>query len=102
MANIMLACSQGMSTSFLVEKMQKAARELNMEGRIWAVGNGQIQESSKNADIILLAPQIRFRKAEIEKQIDRACPVEIIDMMDYGTMNGKAVLEKTLKILNRE
>lgn len=99
MANIMLACAQGMSTSFLVEKMQKAAETLKEEGKIWAVGNGQIQDNCKDADIILLGPQIRFRKAEIEKQINYSCPVEIIDMMDYGTLNGEAVLKKALERL---
>lgn len=99
MANIMLACAQGMSTSFLVEEMLKAAEELNIEGRIWAVGNGQILDHCKEADIILLGPQIRFRKPEIEKQIRYYCPVEVIDMMDYGTLNGEAVLKKALKRL---
>lgn len=99
MANIMLACAQGMSTSFLVEKMQKAADILKVEGKIWAVGSGQIQDNCKDADIILLGPQIRFRKAEIEKQIKYSCPVEIIDMMDYGTLNGEAVLNKALERL---
>lgn len=99
MANIMLACAQGMSTSFLVEKMQRAAEEMKEEGKIWAVGNGQIRDSSRDADIILLGPQIRFRKAEIEKQINYHCPVEIIDMMDYGTLNGEAVLKKVLERL---
>lgn len=95
----MLACAQGMSTSSLVEKMQRAAEELKVEGKIWAVGNGQIRDNCKDADIILLGPQIRFRKAEIEKQINYYCPVEIIDMMDYGTLNGEAVLKKALERL---
>ncbi len=99
MANIMLACAQGMSTSFLVERMQRAAQTMKLEGKIWAVGSGQIQDESRNADIILLGPQIRFRKAEIEKQIGHRCPVEIIDMLDYGFMNGEAVLKKALKML---
>lgn len=99
MANIMLACAQGMSTSFLVERMQKAADAQKLEGRIWAVGNGQIQDGSRDADIILLGPQIRFRKAEIEKQINHRCPVEVIDMLDYGSMNGEAVLKMALRML---
>lgn len=99
MVNIMLACAQGMSTSFLVERMRKAAEMLHVEGKIWAVGSGQIQDNSKDADIILLGPQIRFRKAEIEKQINHSCPVETIDMLDYGTMNGESVLKMALRIL---
>ena len=52
---------------------------------------------------ILLGPQVRFQKAAIEKlaagRKAGAIPVDVIDMRDYGTMNGKAVFEAAMKMI---
>lgn len=100
MIHIMLVCAQGMSTSLLVLKMEEAARSQEIEAEIWATGNGQIQDEYERADIIMLGPQVRFRKKAIEEQIDRRCPVAAIDMSDYGMINGAAVLKKAMEIVN--
>lgn len=102
MKNIMLVCAQGMSTSLLVKKMEKAAKELNIDANIWAIGNLSVQDEFKKADIILLGPQIRFRKKDIEQQINKHCPVEAIDMIDYGMANGEAILKKALNIIDEK
>ena len=39
--NILLCCSAGMSTSLLVEKMKKAAQNMDVKAKIWAVVNGK-------------------------------------------------------------
>ena len=101
MVNILLVCAQGMSTSLLVKKMEAAAEKMALEATIWAVGNGQIQDEYAKADIILLGPQIRFRKKSVEEQINGHCPVAAIEMVDYGTINGEAVLKKALAIINQ-
>lgn len=44
MKNIMLCCAAGMSTSLLVTKMEKAAKEQNIEAKIWAV---PVEEAKK-------------------------------------------------------
>ena len=48
---------------------------------------------------MLLGPQVRYLKKKMEARVNGRIPVEVIDMKDYGSMNGKAVLEKTLAIL---
>ena len=52
---------------------------------------------------ILLGPQVRFQKAAIEKlaagRKAGPIPVDVIDMRDYGTMNGKAVFETAMKMI---
>lgn len=100
MTHIMLVCAQGMSTSLLVLKMEEAAKKKKIEATIWATGNGQIQDEYQQADIILLGPQVRFRKAAIEEQIGHKCPVVPIEMVDYGMINGDAVLTKALEMLH--
>lgn len=91
MKNILLVCNAGMSTSALVKKMEAAAVEMNVEAKIWAVGDADKATHIPNADIILLGPQVRFMKATIEGIADGK-PVMVIDMASYGTMNGQKVL----------
>ena len=96
MKNILLCCSAGMSTSMLVNKMKEASKALNVESKIWAVAKNDLQAHKDEADIILLGPQIRFALNEIKQEVNDTIPIKVIDVMDYGTMNGKKVLEDAL------
>lgn len=98
MRNIVLFCSAGMSTSLLVNKMCTAASEANYECRINAYAVASSKEKGKDADIILLAPQIRFSRAKIEREFPGK-PILSIDMQSYGTMNGAEVIAQVRKTL---
>ena len=102
MKTILLVCSAGMSTSLLVTKMEAAAKEQGVEAKIFALPFSDAPRVLE-VDCILLGPQVRFQKAAIEKLAASrkagAIPVDVIDMRDYGTMNGKAVLASALKLL---
>lgn len=101
MIKIMLACSAGMSTSLLVTKMESAAKEMGIEAKIWAISEANIDKEVKDTDVILLGPQVRFmlnKATEIAKPYN--VPVEVINMMNYGTCNGKAVLERAIELIN--
>lgn len=101
MKNILLVCSAGMSTSLLVNKMKEAAKEKGIEINIEALPVGECANVIDKMDIVLLGPQVRFQKAQVEDLAKGRIPVEVIDMRLYGTMNGKAVLEQALdKIQN--
>ena len=101
--NILLVCAAGMSTSLLVNRMNDAAKAKGIELNIEAHPVGSIDSYGEQADVILLGPQVRFQKAAIEKMAAGrkagAIPVDVIDMRDYGTMNGKAVFETAMKLL---
>lgn len=103
MKTILLVCSAGMSTSLLVTKMEAAAKEQGVEAKIFALPFSDAPRVLEEVDCILLGPQVRFQKAAIEKLAASrkagANPVDVIDMRDYGTMNGKAVLASALKLL---
>lgn len=96
---IVLICSAGMSTSLLVNKMQKAATEQGIEADIAAYPEAEVTKVGGDADIILLGPQVRFELKKIRGLFPDK-PVEVIDMKDYGMMNGKKVLADTIKRLN--
>lgn len=92
--NILLCCAAGMSTSLLVQRMEQAAQEKGIVARIWAVSAGEVKQHIGQADVLLLGPQVRYKLAEMKKEGDAlGIPVDVIQALDYGTLNGKNVLE---------
>ncbi|MBK3493392.1 PTS sugar transporter subunit IIB [Viridibacillus sp. YIM B01967] len=102
MKNIMLVCVAGMSTSLLVTKMQKAAESKNLEAEIFAISESEVDSTlqSKAVDVLLLGPQVRYLKGSYEtKYKDKNIPIEVINMTDYGMMNGEKVLTQALNLI---
>ena len=99
---IMLVCSAGMSTSLLVTKMQKAAEEQGVEADIFAVSasDADANLADKDVNVLLLGPQVRFMKGQFEqKLVPMGIPLDVIDMKDYGMMNGANVLKVALDLI---
>lgn len=94
---ILLVCSAGMSTSLLVTKMEKAAKEKGIDVEIFALSAGEGKKILKDVDLVLLGPQVRFMKNEFLKLA--TVPVDVIDMMAYGRMEGEKVLNSALALL---
>ena len=92
MKKILLVCAAGMSTSMLVKRMIDHATAISLEVNISALAIAEAKGKIKNneVDVVLLGPQVRFQKPEIEA---------VAEMKDYGTMNGQAVLEFAMKLL---
>ncbi|MFP3720838.1 PTS sugar transporter subunit IIB [Niallia circulans] len=101
MKNILLVCNQGMSTSFLVEKMKQVAKEQSIEVNIWAVSDAELHENWEKADIVLLGPQVGYLKSNTEKVVGNSIPVTVIDFVDYGRVNGAAVLKTALEMIEK-
>ena len=99
MKKIVLLCAGGSSTSLMQTKMRKYAESVGFECTINAYGVNSAAQNASDADLILLAPQVRFNMPEVEKK----CPgvhIETIDMMDYGMMNGEKVMKKVIEVLS--
>lgn len=92
---IMLACSAGMSTSLLVSKCKQ---QLKNKARITKFSQSPLLISIINSevekpDVLMLGPQVAYMKNDIQNKCDDAgVPMEVINMTDYGMMNGKNVL----------
>jgi cellobiose PTS system EIIB component len=96
--NIYLVCNAGMSTSVLVRKMREAALEKGIDVNIEAFSVEVLDQFKDQADAVLVGPQIRHMLPQIKNIVNGSCPVEMINMSDYGLINGKKVLEDTLKL----
>lgn len=98
MKKILLVCAAGMSTSLLVNKMKKHAEQMEEDIEIIALPVSEAGTMIAESDIVLLGPQVRYQKSQVESMAGDT-PVAVIDMRDYGTMNGEAVLEKALQLI---
>lgn len=102
MKTIMLVCVAGMSTSLLVNKMQKAAETQGVEADIFAIAESEVDKAleSKDVDVLLLGPQVRYLKSAFDKKYgSTGLPMDIISMPDYGMMNGENVLKQALALI---
>lgn len=97
MRKIVLLCAAGMSTSALVRKMKDAAMADGYDCDISAHSVSEAKNYA-DADMILLGPQVRYRLKEVQNQLP-GNKVEVIDMKDYGMMNGKSVLARARKVI---
>ncbi|MFP7299919.1 PTS sugar transporter subunit IIB [Neobacillus niacini] len=101
--NILLCCAAGMSTSLLVTKMEKAAQEQGLEGKIWAVPANAINLHIDQADVLLLGPQVRFLLPKMKGLgEEKGIPVDAINPIHYGTCNGPEVLKTAINLVNNK
>ena len=98
MKKIFLLCSAGMSTSLLVNKIKEAAKKQGLEYDNAATSLANLKDIKEEADVILLAPQVRFDKERVEKEV-KDIPVNVVDMTAYGMMDGEKVLNQARKLL---
>ena len=98
MIRIMLACAGGFSTSLLMNKMLDEAKKRGVEVTVNAIGEKTVENHLGEFDVLLLGPQVRFMLPSIKKLLNGTCPADVIDMRDYGTMNGAKVLNTALKM----
>lgn len=96
--NILLVCAAGMSTSLLVNRMNEAAAAKGIGINIEAHPVGSIDQFGDAADVILLGPQVRYELKNVKAKYPNK-PVEVINMQDYGMMNGNKVLDTALKLI---
>lgn len=98
MRKIILLCTAGMSTGALVTKMKVAAKESGYESEIAAYSVSEAASVAVNADIILLGPQVKYQLKSVQKLFPEK-PVEAIDMVSYGRMDGAKVIAYVKEVL---
>lgn len=101
MKRIMLICGSGASSGFMAASMRKAAKSMGEEVEIFARSETELGEHIQQLDIVLLGAHLKYRLEELRnKYSSYPVMIDVIDVIDYGTLNGKATLEKALMKLN--
>ena len=99
MVNITLICAGGFSTSMLMNKMKEAAAKKGVDVEIRAMAESNFEKFDGPTDVLLLGPQVGHLLDQYQNKSENM-KVSIIDMMDYGMMDGEKVLEDALSLLN--
>ncbi len=95
---VLMFCAAGMSSSLLATKTMEAAKDkgVELEMTLLSAAEAGIYDFGRNpVDLVLVAPQVRYRKISIK----RACapygiPVEDIDPVTFGMVDGKKLFEQ--------
>ncbi|TDS32277.1 PTS sugar transporter subunit IIB [Halanaerobium congolense] len=97
--NILLVCNAGMSTSLVVQKMEKEAAARGLDVNIKAEPVEKFEDIIEEYDVVLLGPQIRYKLKPFKKVgEEHGVPVEVIDTAAYGMADGKKVLDHAIKL----
>lgn len=100
MKYITLVCSGGFSTSMLVNKMQSVAKSKNIEVEIKAMAESAFEKYDGQTDVLLLGPQIGFLVEDFKQKYGSSgMKVDVINIQDYGMMNGEKVLNDALNLI---
>ncbi len=92
MKKIMLVCAFGMSTSMLVKRMIKASEENGKDYEINAESLEVVLANGTDADVLMLAPQVRYAEGKMAEAFPDKTVVSI-EMRTYGLMDGAAVIK---------
>lgn len=95
---ILLICANGLSTSILMQKMEKWGRENNRDLSVKAVPMGGYEDVYQEYDCLLVAPQISYKLKEV-RETAVGKPVGEINTMDYGLGNVENIMKNVDKYL---
>ena len=98
MKTVKLLCAAGTSTQILAQKVQETADNLGLEMDVKAASVSGSDDACKDADLLLLTPQVAF-KLDVVKMTFPDKKIESIEMRAYGMMDGKAVIDHVKKVM---
>lgn len=100
MTHITLVCAAGMSTSMLTNKMRAAAEKKGLEITIEAMAESAFASYNGPTEVLLLGPQVSYLFQTLKDAHEpKGIKVAVINMVDYGMMNGEKVLTDALALL---
>lgn len=98
MYNVKLFCQHGASTKLLVNKCLAEAQSRGLDMTLDAYPYSSIGENIAGADLVVLAPQVRFKLNSFKKEYPDYTFM-CINPGDYGMMNAKNIVDEMMKNL---
>lgn len=96
---ITLLCAAGMSTNLLVKKMKDYISKEALEVQVIAMGIDSFSEYKGQSDVVMLGPQVSYRIEEVKAMNATSIPVAVINMSDYGMLNGEKVVKNAIALI---
>lgn len=104
MIDVVLVCLAGMSTNVMRGKIEQAAQAADVPMSVRAIGFDDVDRYARDADIIVLGPQIRYAEESIREKAEKAkpgIPVIVMESVDFGMMRGDKVFQQIMKVINK-
>ena len=102
---VLMFCAMGASSSLLAVKTEEAAKAKGeeIEMTLLSAAEAAVYDlKAKPVDIILIAPQVRFKKRSImQAATPLGIPVEDIESITYGMMDGEKLFEQILRAVRK-
>ena len=99
--HILLCCSGGMTTGYFAEKLNKYCQLNHLPYHIDATAVYQLENVYQKYDLILIAPQLRYKQHELSQKL-KPVLVDNIDASIFATYDCQAMIEHIEKIIKDE
>ncbi len=97
---VLLSCTSGATTGFLAEKLNQAAELMGLDYKFEATSYFLLYEKAQKADIILIAPQIRYLQKKLEIAIPNK-PIVPIPTKMFTSNNVADLLNFIIQTLKK-
>jgi PTS system cellobiose-specific IIB component len=101
---VLMVCAMGMSSSLIEAKTAKAAEAAGVPFELKAIEAAEMGRwdfSENPMDIVLVAPQVRFKKKAIEQASGPYGTIVLnIDTVAYGMIDGEAIFNQVMEAIH--
>ena len=101
---VLMVCAMGMSSSLIEAKTAKAAEAAGVPFELKAIEAAEMGRwdfSENPMDIVLVAPQVRFKKKGIEQASGPYGTIVLnIDTVAYGMIDGEAIFNQVMEAIH--
>lgn len=100
---VLMVCAMGMSSSLIEAKTAVAAEKAGVPFVLKAIETAEISRwdfAENPMDVVLVAPQVRFKKKSIEESAGPYGSIVLnIDTIAYGMVDGEKIFEQVMEAI---
>lgn len=101
MKNILLVCGTGASSGFMAKNIRNAAKARGVDVSVKARSDSEVEEYIEEIDLLMVGPHLKYMLGDLEEIAEPFdVPVRIIDEDAYGSLDGDAVLDAIVEVLD--
>lgn len=101
--NLILLCNAGLSSSFVVDRIEKEFEKREMPLEITSQSFSALLTSIEKVDLILIAPQLRSMEKEVREKCKKAGkPCLFVDQSFYGFNENTDFINKIIELLKKD
>ncbi len=95
-------CSSGLLAAQVIEAAKEKGGELNL--MLTSAAGAAIHNFGEHpVDLVLVAPQMRLHRRSVEKKAGAyGIPVEMIDPVTFGMMDGEKLFEQIVRVMQEK